>query len=223
MGSAIGDVLPLAVGIAISPIPVIAAILMLLSPDARSSGVGFLIGWVLGIVVTVVVFMLLASLIPEKDPHASEPIAGTIKLVLGLLLLLLAFRQWRARPRNGAEPALPSWMGAIDSMTAARALVLGFVLASVNPKNLLLAIAAGAGIAAAGLDPGAATGVVAVYTVIAALSVGVPVVAYLIAAERMRAPLGALRSWLLHNNATVMAVLLLVLGVVLIGKGISSF
>ena len=223
MGSAIGDVLPLAVGIAISPIPVIAAILMLLSPDARSSGVGFLIGWVLGIVVTVVVFILLASLIPEKDPHASEPIAGTIKLVLGLLLLLLAFRQWRARPRNGAEPALPSWMGAIDSMTAARALVLGFVLASVNPKNLLLAIAAGAGIAAAGLDPGAATGVVAVYTVIAALSVGVPVVAYLIAAERMRAPLGALRSWLLHNNATVMAVLLLVLGVVLIGKGISSF
>lgn len=64
---------------------------------------------------------------------------------------------------------------------------------------------------------------IAIYTVIAALSVGVPVVAYLLAAERMRAPLGMLRSWLVHNNATVMAVLLLVLGVVLLGKGICSF
>ena len=223
MGSTIGQLLPLALGIAISPIPIIAAILMLLSPKARSSGVGFLIGWLLGIVVAVVVFALLSSLIPEKDPDKSQPITGTIELVLGLLLLFLAFRQWRARPRNGAEPKLPSWMGAINSMTALRALVLGFLLATVNPKNLLLAIAAGAAIAAAGLDPGAAAGVIAIYTVIGALSVGVPVVAYLVAAKRMRGPLAGLREWLVHNNATVMAVMLLILGVVLIGKGIGSY
>lgn len=223
MGSAIGDVLPLALGIAISPIPIIAAILMLLSPAAKSAGVGFLIGWILGIVVAVVVFALLSSLIPEKDAHATEPIVGSITLVLGLLLLLVALRQWRGRPQGGAEPPLPSWMGAIDSMGAARALLLGFVLACVNPKNLLLAVAAGVAVGAAGLSPGAATGVIAIYAVIASLSVGVPVIAYLVAAERMRAPLGMLRSWLVHNNMTVMAVLLLVLGVVLIGKGIGSF
>jgi len=135
MGSAIGDTLPLALGIAISPIPIIAAILMLLSPKARGTSVGFLIGWVLGIVVAVVVFTLLSGLIPASDPNATKPIAGTIKIVLGALLLLLALRQWRSRPKNGEAAALPKWMGAIDSMTAGRGFVLAFILAAVNPKN----------------------------------------------------------------------------------------
>lgn len=223
MGSAIGDILPLAIGIAISPVPIIAAILMLLSPHAKGTSVGFLIGWVLGIVVAVVVFTLLSALIPEKDPDAAQPIAGTIKIVLGLLLLFLALRQWRSRPRDGREPALPSWMGAIDSMTAGRGLLLGFALAAVNPKNLLLAAGAGVAIGAAALSVGSATVVIVIFTIIAALSVALPVIAYLAAADRMRAPLGALRHWLVQNNATVMAVLLLVLGVVLVGKGIGSF
>jgi len=47
----IGDLLPLAVGVAISPIPIIAVILMLMSREASRTSVGFLIGWVAGIVV----------------------------------------------------------------------------------------------------------------------------------------------------------------------------
>ena len=94
MGPIIGDILPLALGIAISPIPIIAAILMLLSPKAKGTSVGFLIGWVLGIVVAVVLFTLLASVIPEDDPDASKPISGVIKIVLGLALLFLALRQF---------------------------------------------------------------------------------------------------------------------------------
>src|ERR1700712_4802207 len=101
MGSAIGAVLPLAVGIAISPVPIIAAILMLLSPKARGTSVGFLAGWLVGIVVAVVVFTLLSALIPEKDADASQPIVGTIEVLLGLLLLFLAWRQWRSRPHGG--------------------------------------------------------------------------------------------------------------------------
>jgi hypothetical protein len=65
--------------------------------------------------------------------------------------------------------------------------------------------------------------VIVVFTVIAAASVAIPVIAYLVAAKRMAAPLESLRTWLVQNNATVMAVLLLVIGVVIIGKGIASF
>ena len=39
MNLVIGEILPLAVGIAISPIPIIAAILMLLSPRAKGTSV----------------------------------------------------------------------------------------------------------------------------------------------------------------------------------------
>lgn len=223
MGSAIGDTLPLALGIAISPIPIIAAILMLLSPKARGTSVGFLLGWVLGIVVAVVVFTLLSGLIPAAAPDQSQPIVGTVKILLGVLLLLLALRQWRARPKPGEAAALPKWMAAIDQMTAGRGFVLAFILAAVNPKNLLLAAGAGVAIGAAGLSVGADAVVILVFVLIAASSVAVPVIGYLVAADRMRGPLDGLRGWLVDNNATVMAVLLLVMGVVLVGKGISSF
>lgn len=223
MTAVIGDILPLALGVAISPIPIIAAILMLLSPKAKGTSVGFLVGWVLGIVVAVTVFSLLSSIIPEQDPDASKPIAGWIKIILGVLLLVLAGRQWRSRPKAGEEPALPKWMAAIDEMNAGRGILLGFVLAAVNPKNLLLGAAAGVSIGTGGLTVGEATIVIAVFTLIAASSVAIPVISYLVASARMAGPLEALRGWLVHNNATVMAVLLLVIGVVVIGKGIGSF
>ncbi|MGW9631827.1 GAP family protein [Agromyces sp. NPDC055520] len=223
MGEVIGGILPLAVGIAISPIPIIAAILMLLSPKAKGTSVGFLIGWVLGIVVAVVLFTLLASIIPEQNPDAAKPIAGVIKIILGAGLLLLAVKQWRSRPKPGEEPALPKWMSAIDQLTAAKGLGLGFLLSAVNPKNLLMAAGAGVIIGTGGLSGGEITLVVVIFTLIAACSVAIPVIAYLLASKKMAAPLESLRGWLVHNNATVMAVLLLVIGVVMIGKGIGNF
>ena len=223
MGEVIGAILPLALGVAISPIPIIAAILMLLSPKAKGTSVGFLLGWVLGIVVAIVLFTLLASVIPESDPDASKPIAGTIKILLGAALLFLALRQWRSRPKPGEEPALPKWMAAIDTMTAGRGFGLGFLLAAVNPKNLLMGAAAGVIVGTAGLTTGEAAIAILVFVLIAASSVAIPVIAYLVASKRMAAPLESLRTWLVHNNAAVMSVLLLVIGVVVIGKGIASF
>lgn len=223
MTQTIGDILPLALGVAISPVPIIAAILMLLSPRARVTSVGFLLGWVLGIVVAVTVFSLLSALIPTEDGDAPKPVAGTIQLILGALLLFLAVRNWRARPRPGDEPVLPKWMAAIDRIGFFGALGLGLLLSAVNPKNLLLGAGAGVSIGSAALTAGETTVVIAVYTLIAASTVLVPVVAYLFAATRLRGPLDELRLWLTRENSLIMAVLLLVIGVVLIGKGIAAF
>lgn len=223
MGSVIGEILPLALGIAISPIPIIAAILMLLSPKARVTSVGFLLGWVVGIVVAVTVFTLLSAILPAEDPDASRPIRGVVQLVLGLLLFVLAFGQWRKRPKPGEEAALPKWMQAIDKVTFIVALGLGFLLSALNPKNLIMAVGAGVGIGSAALPTGSTVVVIAIFTLIAASTVLVPVVGYLIAAERLRAPLDALRGWLARENAVIMAVLLLVIGVSMVGKGIGSF
>lgn len=223
MAAVIGEALPLALGIAISPIPIIAAILMLLSPKARVTSVGFLLGWVIGIVAAVTVFALLSSVLPEDDPDASRPIRGTIQLVLGALLLLLALGQWRKRPRAGEPAALPKWMQAIDTLTFPVAFGLGFLLSALNPKNLLMAAGAGVAIGSAALPAGSVVLVVAVFTLIAASTVIVPVVGYLIAADRLRGPLDALRGWLARENAVIMTVLLLVIGVSMVGKGIGSF
>ena len=223
MVAVIGDILPLALGIMISPVPIIAAILMLLSPKAKGTSVGFLLGWILGIIIALVVFILLASVITPADPDQPQPVAGVIKILLGALMLVMAVRQWRGRPHAGAEAVLPKWMAAIDQLTAAKGFGLGFLLSAVNPKNLLMAAGAGVAIGSAGLALGSVAVVVVVFTAIAAASVAVPVIGYLVAAKAMAGPLESLRVWLVHNNATVMAVLLLVIGVVMVGKGLGSF
>lgn len=117
---------------------------------------------------------------------------------------------------------MPHWMSAIDSFTFGKAAGLAILLSAVNPKNLIMCVGAGTTIGAAHLGVGQAVIAVVVFTVIAASTVAIPVVGYLLARARMEEPLDSLRAWLTQNNATVMAVLLLVIGVVMIGKGIAG-
>lgn len=223
MNEVIGDVIPLAVGVAISPIPIIAAILMLLSPRAKGTSIAFLVGWVVGVVVAVLIFTLVGSLISSTDDGGPTPTVGIVKIVLGVLLLLLAVMQWRKRPEPGTDAPLPKWMTAIDTIKPLTSFGLGVGLAALNPKNLMMAAAAGISIGSHGLTFSEQVVPGAIFVVIAISTIAAPVVAYLIAAERMEAPLNRLRGWLVANNAAVMTVLLLVIGVVNIGKGIGSF
>lgn len=223
MGQVIGQLLPVALGIAISPLPIVAGILMLMSPRARSTSVGFLIGWIGGIAIVVTVFTLLSAVIPAAADDTSKPVLGVIQLVLGALLILVAVRQWRGRPRGDAQPAMPKWMQQIDGMSFVATLGLGLLLSGANPKNLLLGASAGVTLGAAGLAGGDVTLVIAIFTVLAASTVLVPVLGFLLASEALRQPLSRLRDWLQAENAVIMTVLLLVLGVVIIGKGVASF
>ncbi|WP_433504799.1 GAP family protein [Pseudonocardia halophobica] len=217
MGAVIGEVLPLAFGVAVSPIPIIAAILMLFSARAGSTSTGFLLGWVLGVVVATSVFTVLAGTLQTGgEPSA---LASWIKIGLGVLLVLVGIRQWRGR---GGHHEAPKWMAAIDDFTFAKALGLGFLLSAVNPKNLIMAAGAGVIIGSTAVGVGGDVAAVAVFTVIASSTVAIPVIAHLVAAERMSGPLESARKWLQDNNAAVMATLILVIGAVLVGKGVSG-
>ncbi len=223
MGEVVGELLPLAVGIAISPVPIIAVILMLLAPRAGGTSFGFLVGWVTGIAVAVVVVLLLASGV-TGDSSGDDPtaVSSWSRVVVGVLLVLLAFRQWRDRPKNGQAPSLPRWLEAIDKVTPVKAVGLGFLLSAVNPKNLAMAIAAGVAVGSADLTGGQQAVAVVLFVVIAASTVAIPVIAYAVAPDRMRRPLDSLKAWLEVNNSTVMAVLLLVIGTVVFGKGLGG-
>ena len=217
MGAVIGDVLPLAIGIAVSPIPIIAAILMLFSARATSTSTGFLLGWILGIVVATAVFTALAGTL--KTGGEPSAVASWIKIGLGVLLVLVGIRQWRGR---GGQHDAPKWMAAIDDFTFPKALGLGFLLSGVNPKNLIIAAGAGLIIGSSAVGVGGDAAAIALFTVIASSTVAIPVLAHLVAAERMTRPLESLRKWLQDNNATVMATMILVIGAVLVGKGVGG-
>ena len=118
---AIGAVLPAAVGIAISPIPIIAVILMLGTPKARSNGPAFALGWIVGIVAVTVMVAFLAGGADDPDSATASGV-NWVQVAIGVLFLALAAKQWRTRPKRGETPEMPKWMATVDHFTPGKAL-----------------------------------------------------------------------------------------------------
>jgi|SRR5215470_375449 len=222
MGDAMGGMLPSAVGVAISPLPIVAVVLMLVTARGRVNGAAFIVGWVIGLVTVGAVFLTIAS---DVDPGARgepTPWVSGVGVLLGIVLLSIALRQWRRRPRGGEGVKMPRWMAVLDRVSPRQAAGAGVALSALNPKNLLLGVVGAAAIARSGgsLDQQAVA--FAVFVLIATIGVGAPVLIFLAMGERSRTLLEVLRKWMARNNAVLVALLLLVVGVKLIGDGISQ-
>ena len=222
MGQAIGQSLPFAVGVAISPLPIIGVVLMLSTPRARTTGPMFLVGWIAGLAVIGIAVLLISSGASASSSGKPATWVSILKLALGALLLLVAVRQWRRRPQGDEQPELPKWMAAIDRVGAVKALGIGALLADVNPKNLLITVGAAAAIAQVGVSAGDQAVALAIFIAIASLGVGAPVAMFFLLGERAGKLLSELKDWMTAHNAAIMTVLLLVIGVKLIGDGISG-
>jgi hypothetical protein len=222
-GGALGDLLPFAVGIAISPIPIVACILMLFSPRSRSNGPAFLGGWLVGVAVATTLVYVLSGATGATDETTSGPSIGDVViLLLGLAAVALGIRQWRGRPRPGEAATMPKWMEAIDSFAPGKAFGLAFLLSAVNPKNLGLAAAAGVVIDGAAATGGSAPAMIIAFVVVASLSIAVPVLYMLVGGDGARKTLDGWRTWLTAHNAAVMAVLFVVIGAKLVGSGLDA-
>ena len=91
---------------------------------------------------------------------------------------------------------MPKWMAGIDAFEPGKALGLGVLLAGVNPKNLMLTAAAGAGLAQLGLSSGDAVGSLIVFVVIGSLTIAGPVVYYLVGGDDAKKRLDEMKDWL---------------------------
>ncbi len=222
MGQVIGELLPYAAVAAISPIPVIAMIVMLLTPRARSNGLALLIGWVLGLaIVATATFLLVDSGRFSPGSDASEN-SSTFQLVLGAVLLALGVRRLRARPEPGDQEELPKWLRAADEFNVVKSLGAGLVLSAVNPKALAMSVAAGLAVAAGEESTSTDIVSIAVYVALGSLTMLIPYVLYVTRPEPAQRILGGWKRWLAVHNAAVMATVMLVIGVVLIGKGVAG-
>ncbi len=223
MGQAISAVLPFAIGVAISPVPIIAVILVLFTPRARTNGVAFLAGWVVGIaIVTTVVYVIASSAGVSDSSNTSSDASFWIKLLLGLVLIRFAVRNWRKRPAPGQEAPPPKWMSALDEFTPVKTAGIAALLGAVNPKNLALAIGAATSLAHLGASGTEATVGIVVFVVLASLSIAAPVVLFLAGGDKAAGVLNGWKAWLSVNNAAVMSVLFVVFGVILFSEGLSG-
>lgn len=218
LSDVVGQFLPYAIGIAVSPVPIAALLLMLVTRKARTNGPLFLLGWILGIGIVGLVVLV----IPGLEAGQGEPstASGVIKGVLGVLLLLVGIRAWLGRPRPGEIAEAPGWMERIDGFGGGAALGFGMLLSGANPKNLLLTLGGVATISSAGLTASADYGALGIFVLVASLSILVPVVVYFVLGERAERGMTDAKEWLIQNNKTVMSVLILLLSVSLIGDAI---
>lgn len=222
MGEAIGRILSYGVGVALSPFPIIGVVLMLATPRARTNGPAVLLGWVLGLSLVGTVVLLVSGGADPTERGRPADWVSALDLILGVLLLWLAVKHWRDRPRGDDAVTLPKWMHTIDSFTPLKAGGLGLALSALNPKNLLLVIAAAAAIARTDISAGSQAAALAVFVAIGALGTGTPLVLFFALKERSQRILDGLRLWMERNNSAITAVLCLIIGAKLVGDAIGD-
>jgi threonine/homoserine/homoserine lactone efflux protein len=218
---AIGSLLPAALAVALSPIPIIGIILVLGTPRARTSGPAFALGWIAGLTTVSVLVIVVAGGSSDPDSGAATGV-NWVQVAIGVLFLVMAARQWRTRPKPGQVAEQPKWMATIDRVTPPKAFGLGVALSAANPKNLALTLAAAASIAQAGIDTADEAIAVAVFVVIGSLTVAGAVVVSFVAPTRSTVWLASLKQFMTDHNAVIMMVILLVLGAKILGDGLGG-
>ena len=219
MWAALGHILPIAVAVALSSVPIMATILILLSPNKGFSSLAFLIGWVIGIAVTLFAFTVFAQAVPAPSVRRSQAAVGTLLIIIGFGLVVLAIIVWR-RGRGEPSSGIPRWLSAVGSLGPWSALGLALLL-NLRPKAILLSAAAGLSLRADDLPAEEAWLVIAIFTIISALPVAFLIVGSWIRPRRAEKWLVKARDWLAANNRVVSILIMMMVGVVIISNGLA--
>jgi hypothetical protein len=218
--TAILEVLPVGIALALAALPIVLVPLALATNRPAGVARAFLAGWLLGVLGVGAVVIAVADLIvrPQENPQW----LSYVKVGLGLALLALAARKWLSRTPAGTEPEPAKWMSSVATMNGSRAFGVAVLLVCLNPKNLLLVVGGATVIADATYRPLEQAVALVVFAVVGSVGVAVPVVLPLVLGTRAEPVLAATNRWMTRHSATIVAVVLLVLGVLLIVNGIAG-
>jgi hypothetical protein len=222
MDHAIARSLALAIGVAFSPVPIMAVVLMLTTARAKVNGSAFVLGWLfsLGIVGTIV--LCISGPAGAGGSGALATSVRWLEIVFGTLLFLVAIHQFWRRPR--AQKPVPMLKGpsAIGDLGPGAAFVAGALLAGANPKDLLLAVAGATAIAQTGIAGGQQAIAYLFFAVIATIGVGAPVLIHLAIGRRSQDLFAKLKARTGRHRAVIMSILCLIVSATFIGEAITG-
>ena len=217
-GSLLGALIPLGLVIALSPITVIPAVLVLQAPRPRPTGLAFLAGWVLGLAALTAASVAASGLLGGL--HKSPPTwASWLRVVLGTVLILFGIYRWLTRHRQTESPA---WMRSFATITPARAGVTGAALAVIRPDVLLICVPAGLAIGGSARDVADDWIAAAFFVAIAASTVAIPILAYAAAGHRLDDTMARLKDWMDKRNNELLAAILVVIGLMVLYNGVHA-
>ena len=218
MSQAIGEVLAFGVGVALSPAAVIAVVLMLVAPGGRLRASVFAASWALSLSAVAAATLLLADGADARQGGA--PADWVVAVQIGLAVLLFAVAVWQWRGEGDGESELPAWMRKVDGLTTPRAAAMAVFLAAGKPKNLILTVGAAVAVAELGVSGRAQVIGLGVFVVLGTLAPGIPLALSLLMRDRGTAILREVRSWMVRENRTIVAVLCVVFAAKLLGDAL---
>ncbi|MRH87529.1 GAP family protein [Nocardia sp. SYP-A9097] len=221
MGHAVGQILSHAVGVTISPLTLIAMILILTAPGGRSNAFAFAVGWIVAVSGIFTVLMALSIITgAEHNGHPGTWVAW-FRLIVGLLLALMTFRQVRMLG-NANEGTLPKRFQNIEQFNIGNSLALGAMLVVANPKNVTQIAAGAVTTASATAHPGGRISAALIFVAIASLGVLVPAAVHFARREASWDILNRWEDWTVRHHYAIMAVLFALLSAKSLGDGISG-
>lgn len=210
------EILPFAVGVFASPMPVILGVVLLFTPRPRVTSMAYVLTWVAGVTAATVVFALLAGLIDKQEGGAGW--GPWLRVALGVVFVVLALKLWRGR---GAQSS-PAWLSALMDAGPREAVKYGVLMSAANPKELVMALGAGLAVGTSHVGVAGAAGAIVVFVALGASSVIAPLAVFLIGGDRTLQMLGNAREWLQRNNAMVAAIVLGLVGAFLVIGGLAK-
>jgi hypothetical protein len=217
-GPVLAKLIPLALIIALSPITVIPAVLVMHAPRPRPASLAFLGGWLLGLAALTAVFVGASGWLGDLR-KAPPTWLSWVRVVLGSALIAFGVFRWLTRHR---KTAAPRWMRPFAKLTPVRAAVTAAALAPLRPEVLIVCATAGLAIGTGGFSVAGGWITGAVFVAIAASTVAVPVLAYVGAGDRLDDKLARLKDWMEENHAALEAVILVVIGLMVLYNGIHA-
>jgi threonine/homoserine/homoserine lactone efflux protein len=211
------------VAVAVFPVPIIVAVLVLGSDRGRTKALVYALAWAIGLLSVGALVLVLAGAADASEAGEPADWVNVVLLGLGLLLLAAAVKQWRGRPSAGEEAPTPGWMWTINDFSIVKIGAAGFALTALNPKNVLLTVAAATEIAEVGSAPAQQVATLLVFVLVGSLGVLSPLVLSLAVGGRSRKAIDELRGWLTRHNAAIVTLLFLIIGAKLIGDAVSGF
>lgn len=185
-------------------------------PAGRLRGVAFVIGWLAAIlVIGLASVFLLHGLDFSSHRTAPSRAASVVEIVLGCLVVVMAGRAFRRRAKHASSAETPKWLGRLDQTNWLLAVVVGAFMLTYS-----LTLAAAAEILKANVSTADAAIAFLVFAVASIATIAAPIVVVLVAPERSAERLAGWRRWLLGNSRTIGLVALMVIGAILVARGI---